>query len=146
VKIFHIKPIGVIHSRFKTRDEVTRSERDREMSSIEIYREYEEGLSDIGGFSHIIVVSWLHKSDFRGLKVKPIHFPEELRGVFATRHPDRPNPIGLSVVELVEQSNNVLRVRGLDMLDGTPVIDIKPYVKSDRKDGVANGWLADRNV
>ena len=146
MKSFHIKPIGVVHSRFKTRDEVTRSERDREMSSIEIYREYEEGLSDIGGFSHIIVVSWLHKSDFRGLKVKPIHFPEELRGVFATRHPDRPNPIGLSVVELVEQSNNVLRVRGLDMLDGTPVIDIKPYVKSDRKDGVANGWLADRNV
>ena len=146
MKSLQIKPIGVVHSRFKTRDEVTRSERDREISSIEIFKEYEEGLSDIGGFSYIIVVSWLHKSDFRGLKVKPLHFPEELRGVFATRHPDRPNPIGLSVVQLVEQRNNVLRVRGLDMLDGTPVIDIKPYIESDRKEDVEFGWLTGRGI
>ncbi len=146
MKNFQIKPIGVVHSGFKTRDEVTRSERDQEISSIEIFKEYEDGLKDIGGFSHVIVVSWMHKSDFHGLVVKPLHFPEGLRGVFATRHPDRPNPIGLSVVELIEHSNNVLRVRGLDMLDGTPVIDVKPYLKSDTKDNVTYGWLADRSV
>lgn len=143
---FRIEPIGVIHCAYKTRDEVTKSDKREKISSIELLKEFEEGLSDIDGFSHIIVVSWMHKSHFRGLKVKPLHFPEELRGVFATRHPDRPNPIGLAVVQLLERKGNILRVRGLDMLDGTPVIDIKPYLETDRKDGGTLGWLTNRNI
>ena len=143
---FKLKPIGIIHSVYKTRDEVTRSKRSDVISRIELYEEYGEGLCDIDGFSHIVVVSWMHESDFRGLKVKPLHFPEESRGVFATRHPDRPNPIGLSVVELVARKDNILEVKGLDMLDRTPVIDIKPYIKSDRKDEPRLGWLTDRGI
>jgi tRNA-Thr(GGU) m(6)t(6)A37 methyltransferase TsaA len=146
IKNFRMTPIGIIRSVYKTRDEVTESDRSEEISSIEVFKEYEAGLSDIEGFSHIIVVTWMHRSHFHGLKVKPLHFPEVLRGVFATRHPDRPNPIGLSVVQLLECRGNVLKVRGLDMLDGTPVIDIKPYLKSDRKDGGTHGWLTNRNI
>lgn len=143
---FRIKPIGIIHCAFKTRDEVTKRDKREKISSIELFKEFEEGLSDIDGFSHIIVVSWLHQSHFRGLKVRPLHFPEELRGVFATRHPDRPNPIGLSVVQLLERRANILEVKGLDMIDGTPVIDIKPYLESDRRDGGTLGWLTDRDI
>ena len=143
---FNLKPIGIIHSIYKTVDEVTRSKRDDVVSSIELFKEYEDGLCDIEGFSHIIVVSWLHRSNFRGLKVKPLHFPEESRGVFATRHPDRPNPIGLSVVRLVKRTGNILEVKGLDMLDGTPLIDIKPYTKSDRKTDARLGWLTGRGI
>lgn len=143
---FKLKPIGVIHSVYKTRDEVTRSKRGDVISRIELFKEYEEGLCDVEGFSHIIVVAWMHQSDFRRLKVKPLHFPEESRGVFATRHPDRPNPIGLSVVELVARKGNVLEVKGLDMLEGTPVIDIKPYTEGDRKAVARLGWLTDRGI
>jgi tRNA-Thr(GGU) m(6)t(6)A37 methyltransferase TsaA len=143
---FRLKPIGMVHSMYKTRDEVTRSKKSDVISRIELYKEYEEGLCDIEGFSHIIVVSWMHESAFRGLKVKPIHFPEESRGVFATRHPDRPNAIGLSVVELVKRKDNILEVKGLDMLDRTPVIDIKPYLGSDRKDDARLGWLTGRSI
>jgi formylmethanofuran dehydrogenase subunit E len=143
---FKLMPIGVIHSVYRTRDEVTRSKRGDVMSSIELFKEYEEGLCDVDGFSHIIVVTWMHQSDFRGLRVKPLHFPGESRGVFATRHPDRPNPIGLSVVELVARKDNVLEVMGLDMVEGTPVIDIKPYTEGDRKAETRLGWLKDRRI
>jgi len=143
---YRIKPIGIVRCTFKTRDEITESKKRGNVGEIELFEEYEEGLSDIDGFSHIIVVWWMHKSDFRGLKVKPLHFPEKLRGVFATRHPDRPNPIGLTAVQLLERKGNILKVRGIDMIDGTPVIDIKPYLESDRKDGGRLGWLTGRNI
>jgi tRNA-Thr(GGU) m(6)t(6)A37 methyltransferase TsaA len=143
---YRIKPIGIIHCSFKTRDEMTGSKRIENIAEIELYKEYEEGLGDIDGFSHIILVWWMHKSHYRNLKVKPLHFPEELRGVFATRHPDRPNPIGLTVVQLLERKRNILRVKGTDMIDGTPLIDIKPYLESDRKDVGKLGWLTGRNL
>ena len=145
-EFYRIKPIGIVHCSFKTRDEVTGSKRTENNAEIELFREYEEGLSDIDGFSHIILVWWMHKSHYRNLKVKPLHFPEELRGVFATRHPDRPNPIGLTVVQLLERKGNILKVKGVDMIDGTPLIDIKPYLESDRKDVGRIGWLTGRNV
>jgi len=143
---YRIKPIGILHCAFKTRDEITKSNKTEKIGYIELFKEYEEGLCDIDGFSYIIVVSWMHRSDFRGLKVKPLHFPEKLRGVFATRHPDRPNPIGLTVVQLLEHKGNILKVKGIDMLDGTPVIDIKPYLETDRKDGGRLGWLSGRSI
>ncbi|MBA7613761.1 MAG: tRNA (N6-threonylcarbamoyladenosine(37)-N6)-methyltransferase TrmO [Calditrichaeota bacterium] len=138
---YQIKPIGLVHSRFNTREEVINSRADNRVGEIEIFKEYKDGLSDLEGFSHIIVIFWMHKSSFRSLKVQPIYHPEKLRGVFATRHPDRPNPLGLTVVELLEKRECILRVKGIDMLDGTPVIDIKPYTRGDQRKTTRFGWL-----
>lgn len=110
------------------------------MGEIEIFKEYEKGLKDLEGFSHLIVLWLFHLSEGCSLIVKPLHF-EGRRGVFSTRHPDRPNPIGFSVVELLERRGNVLKVKGIDAVDGTPVLDIKPYLSLDRKDVVRGGWL-----
>ena len=107
---------------------------------IEVFPEYESGLKDIDDFSHLIVLWLFHTSKGYSLIVKPL-FYEGRRGVFATRHPDRPNPIGLSVVELLKRRGNVLEVRGLDAIDGTPVLDIKPYVSFDSVENSRGGWL-----
>jgi tRNA-Thr(GGU) m(6)t(6)A37 methyltransferase TsaA len=86
----------------------------------------------------------MHKSKFKSLKVQPLYHPEKLRGIFATRHPDRPNPIAMTVLELLERRGNILRVKGIDMLDGTPVLDVKPYSRRDKKDKTVFGWLSDK--
>jgi len=100
-----------------------------------------EGLNGIEGFSHIIVLYQFDRSQSYALTVTP-YLDKERRGLFATRAPRRPNPIGLTVVELVEVDGNRLRVRGIDMLDGTPVLDIKPYVERfDAKSPTRSGWL-----
>ncbi|KPK69586.1 hypothetical protein AMJ87_10260 [candidate division WOR_3 bacterium SM23_60] len=138
-----VKPIGVIHSPFKSKDEDIHPQVNESVGEIEIYREYAEGLSDIEGCSHIIVIFWLHKSKFTALKVRPYHHPEKLRGVFATRSPNRPNPLGMTVVELVKRQKNVLTVRGIDMIDGTPVLDIKPYTTREKKDSARCTWMSD---
>lgn len=107
---------------------------------IEVFREYEPGLRDVDGFSHLVVLWLFHLSESSSLIVKPLYF-EGRRGIFATRHPDRPNPIGFSVVELLERRENVLRVKGLDATDGTPVLDIKPYLSIDSRKITKGGWL-----
>lgn len=109
--------------------------------SVEIGEQYREGLADLDGFSHIILICHLHEvSDFR-LKVIP-HLDTELRGLFATRAPSRPNPIALSLVRLLEVEGATLRIEGMDLLDGTPVLDIKPFVKDfDDATDVRCGWL-----
>ena len=100
-----------------------------------------EGLSDLEGFSHIILLYWFHRSKGYALKVKPF-MDDEFRGLFATRAPRRPNPIGLSVVRLLGIEHNVLHIRGVDVVDGTPLLDIKPYVpKFDAVETVSTGWL-----
>ncbi|MCD6451530.1 MAG: tRNA (N6-threonylcarbamoyladenosine(37)-N6)-methyltransferase TrmO [Acidobacteria bacterium] len=137
-----LKPIGIIHSPYKTRDEapITYGE-GREISEIEVYPEFEEGLADIEGFSHLVILFFLHKSPSSPLTVYPPFDRPNPRGVFATRAPDRPNPIGLSYVELVERKGRFLKVRGLDAIDGTPLIDIKPYIPAlDNIEGVRLGW------
>ncbi len=138
---YKVKPIGIVHSSFKTGKEVINSKTNENVGEIEIFKEYEDGLSDLGGFSHIVVIFWMHKSSFRSLKVQPIYHPEKLRGVFATRHPDRPNPLGITIVELLERKGNILKVKGVDMIDGTPILDIKPYTKRDQKVPAEFGWL-----
>lgn len=144
---YSIKAIGIVHSRFNTREEVINSTADNRIGEIEIFKEYEVGLSDLEGFSHIIVIFWMHKSHFRSLKVRPLYHPEKLRGIFATRHPDRPNPVGFTVVELLKRRGRTLRVKGIDMLDGTPVIDVKPYTRGDQVCPTRLGWLAqDDNI
>jgi tRNA (adenine37-N6)-methyltransferase len=96
--------------------------------SIKILIEYEDGLTDIEGFSHIIVIYHFNQAGPPMLKVRPFLEDKE-HGVFATRHPSRHNPIGMSILRLLKRDGSTLHVSGVDMLDGTPVLDIKPYVK-----------------
>lgn len=144
MKGIELQPIGVVHSGFKTREEVQRTDKDENVGEIEIFSEYADGLDDIEGFSHIILLCWMHKSIFRSLKVTPLYHPEKDRGVFATRHPDRPNPIAITTVKLLERKGNVLKVSGIDMLDETPVLDVKPYTRRDGKPGAKFGWLSEK--
>lgn len=135
-----LKPIGIIHSPYRSRREAPRQGRGRkEICQVEVFEEFEQGLTNIEGFSHIILIYWFHNSRGYSLFVE-----SRGRGVFATRSPDRPSPLGLSVVELVAREKNVLKVRGLDAIDGTPLLDIKPYIPTlDEKSSVKVGWLED---
>ena len=113
-------------------------------AEIELFEEYKEGLKDLDGFSHIIILYDFHKSKDFNLKVKPF-LDNESHGVFATRAPKRPNSIGLSVLKLNKIVNNILYVENVDILDGTPVLDIKPYVsRFDFVGEEKNGWLEKR--
>ena len=137
------QPIGVVHSPFTEIEGMPiQPSRARGVSgTVEVFPEYVEGLADLEGFSHIILLCHLHRS--RGFRLKVVPFLDtELRGLFATRAPNRPNPIGLSVVYLVGIEQNRLSVKDIDILDGTPVLDIKPYVTEfDERTEVTLGWL-----
>jgi len=135
-----LKPIGVLHSPYKDRKECPPQGRE-EICEIEIFDQYAEGLKDIDGFSHLILLYWLHSAKGYSLLVKT-PWDSEPHGVFATRSPNRPNPIGFSIVELIERDGNKLKVKGLDALEGTPLIDIKPYLPEiDAKANVRVGWV-----
>lgn len=102
------------------------------------------GLQDLDGFSHLILLYHLHRSPSPRLTVTPF-LDEEPHGVFATRAPTRPNPIGFSIVRLVSIAGSTLKILDVDMVDGTPLLDIKPYVPAfDTRDGVTIGWYAGR--
>lgn len=120
-----LRPIGIVHSPFKHARNVPR-DCGSVVGEVEVFKEYEAGLEGVEKVSRLIVLWLFHKSKGYSLRVKPLHH-EDIRGVFATRHPNRPNPIGFTVVELLERRGNVLRVRRVDMVDGTPVLDVKPY-------------------
>jgi len=109
---------------------------------LEILEEFEIGLTDIEGFSHLIVVWAFDRSEGFELLGTP---PSDNRphGVFATRSPRRPNPIGLTTVELARRDGRMLHVRGIDMLEGTPILDIKPYLSSIPAETLKRGWLAE---
>ena len=108
---------------------------------IEILPEYQEGLQDLEGFSHLILLYVFHLSRGYALRVKPF-LDDVKRGVFATRAPARPNPIGLSVVRLKRVDGTTLYISDVDMLDGTPLLDIKPFVPElDHRTGARSGWL-----
>ena len=137
------QPIGFVHSPYKISKgtPIQPSRSDNAEGNVEIRQEFVEGLCDLDGFSHIILLCHMHKTSGFHLKVIPF-LDTQYRGVFATRAPRRPNPIGLSVVELLGIEGNMLSIRGVDLLDGTPVLDIKPYVgEFDVQDHVRTGWL-----
>ena len=138
-------PIGLIHSPYKEPEGTpiqAVAATDTE-ATVEIYPEYVMGLKDIEGFSHLILLYHLHRIRPSGLLVKPF-LDNELHGIFATRSPGRPNPIGFSVVRLIKVDGNVLLIRDVDILDQTPVLDIKPYVADfDVRRVEKNGWFAD---
>ena len=134
-----LKIIGIIHSPYKTKSDAPRQGNDT-ISKIEIFKEFVQGLKDIEGFSHLHIFYWLHESKDYSLIVNT-PWDDIPHGVFTTRSPHHPNPIGYSVAELVKRKDNILEVRGLDAIEGTPVIDIKPYVKRlDNKNNATSGW------
>ena len=142
----HITPIGIIHSPFKEKtDTPIQPTRSQAAGQVEVYPEYSDGLQDIDGFSHIILLYFFHQSCGYSLLVKPFLDDKE-HGLFSTRYPCRPNPLGLSIVRLVARRKNMLEIEGVDTLDGTPLLDIKPYIPEfDVPMGVRNGWYAGRS-
>ncbi len=137
------RAIGIIHSPVKSLTEIPRSPLNGQhlKATIEIFPEFEAGLRDIEGFSHLVLLYHLHLSKDGRLLVKPRR-AQQFYGVFATRSPNRPNPIGLSVVRLLKVEANLLQVQNVDFVDGTPLLDIKPYLPEvDPADDIRMGWL-----
>jgi tRNA (adenine37-N6)-methyltransferase len=139
-----MRPVAYVRSPYRATAEIPKgpgAEHEAE-GVIEVLAEYEAGLTDIEGFSHLFVIWVFDRADGCELLGTP---PTDDRphGVFATRSPRRPNPIGLTVVRLLGRDGARLRVRGVDMLDGTPVLDIKPYLSGIPADQVRRGWLAE---
>lgn len=140
--MFSPQPIGHIRSPYTNTKEIPKgfgAKHDAE-GVLEILPQFEAGLTDIEGFSHLFVVWVFDRSEgFELLGTPPID--DRPHGVFATRSPRRPNPIGLTVVELLRREGNALHVRGVDMLDGTPILDLKPYLSSIPADQLKRGWV-----
>ncbi|HPH98539.1 MAG TPA: tRNA (N6-threonylcarbamoyladenosine(37)-N6)-methyltransferase TrmO [Anaerolineaceae bacterium] len=124
-----MQAIGVIHTPLNEKQQTPiQSSRSTIQGTIEIFPEYLEGLEGIESFSHIYLLYGFHLSDEKfSLKVQPF-LDDQLHGIFSTRFPCRPNPIGISVVNLISREKNILCFRGADMLNGTPLLDIKPYI------------------
>ena len=124
-----MKPIGVIHTPLNEKNDAPiQSSRSDIAGSVEVFPQYQEGLEGIEDFSHIYLLYGFHRSHREiSLKVKPF-LDDEVHGIFTTRHPCRPNPLGFSVVRLIERKENLLYFKGADMLDSPPLFDIKPYI------------------
>ncbi len=140
------QPIGLIHSPFTRQDQTPiQPYRSRAEGQVELLPEYQAGLKDLDGFSHIILLYFFHQAA-PGYDLTVIPFlDDEPKGLFATRYPRRPNPIGLSVVRLMRREERVLHVDGIDVLDGTPLLDVKPYVPPfDAFPEASLGWLERR--
>jgi len=139
------RSIGTIHTEYKRKEGVPIQGSFSDAKGwVEVLPEYADGLKDLDGFSHIFLIYHFHESSGHSNLVKPF-LDDEKRGVFATRAPRRPNPIGLSLVRLDRIEGSRLFISGVDIIDGTPLLDIKPYVdRFDRRDGSRSGWLEKR--
>ena len=141
--IINYQPIGIIHTPYKTREGMPIQPAGAKgiKGTVEIFSEFQEGLKDIEGFSYIFLLFHFHQVSGSKLTVIPF-LDTQPRGVFATRAPTRPNPIGISIVRLKHREGNILHIENVDILDGTPLLDIKPYVaKFDRYPAERSGWL-----
>jgi tRNA-Thr(GGU) m(6)t(6)A37 methyltransferase TsaA len=146
---FHFRPVGIVRSPFKNPQDLPPPVFappgffDRIKGEIVVFDEYAPALADLEGFSHLIILFAFHRAEGSKLRAVP---PGEsrARGIFATRSPHRPNPLGMSVVRLLGRDGSILRISGLDMIDGTPVLDIKPYTRRDQKSRIRTGWLKTR--
>jgi tRNA (adenine37-N6)-methyltransferase len=140
--MFSMRAIGYVRSPYREAREVPRGlgAKHEAQGVLEISPEFAEGLTDIEGFSHVFVIWLFDRSEGFELMGTP---PSDNRphGVFATRSPFRPNPIGLTVVEVLGREGARLHVRGIDMLEGTPILDIKPYLSSVEPEKLRRGWL-----
>jgi len=139
-----MEPIGTIHTPYTETSQIPRGlgTIHQAEGTLQIFPEYEQGLTDIEGFSHLYVLWVFDRATGYELLGTP---PTDTRplGVFATRSPRRPNPIGLTVVKLLRRLGCSLHVSGVDMLDGTPILDIKPYLSSVPMEELCRGWLGD---
>lgn len=141
-----LRPIGILHSPYKTKEEtpIQGVFRPDEKGQVVVFPEFEEGLKDIEGFSHIILLYQFDRAGEIKL-VRPTFLDDDPHGVFASRHPCRPNGIGLTIVRLLARFGNILEVSGLDVLNGTLLIDIKPYVpRFDCFPDASEGWIASK--
>src|SRR5664279_5717220 len=142
--MFTPKPIGFVRTPFNETAAIPKGlgAKHAEEGVLEILPDFALGLTDIEGYSHLIVLWAFDRSDGFDLMVSP---PTDDRphGLFSTRSPRRPNPIGLTVVELLRREGGSLHVRGVDMLDGTPILDIKPYLSNVPAEKLRRGWLAE---
>jgi tRNA-Thr(GGU) m(6)t(6)A37 methyltransferase TsaA len=139
--VYH--PIGVIHSPFTDLEgmPIQPVSENRAAGTVEVFPQFSDGLRDLDGFSHIYLIYHLHQAHFSSLSVTPF-LDSEPRGLFSTRAPNRPNPIGLSLVKLTAVEENILTVDSLDVLDGTPLLDIKPYIPQfEEAEDASIGWL-----
>jgi tRNA-Thr(GGU) m(6)t(6)A37 methyltransferase TsaA len=138
-----MKPIGIIHTEFTEKKgiPIQASFGVQHEGTIEIFLEFAEGLKDLEGFSHLHLLTHFNQHDSYDMIVTP-YMDETPRGLYATRAPKRPNGIGLSLVELISVDENIIHFRGVDMLDNTPLLDIKPYyTKVDCRPTARCGWL-----
>lgn len=142
-----LRPIGVVRTPYTSRDEapIQGHFRPEAQGEIHVFEEFAAGLADVEGFSHLTLLYYFHEAREEKLTVKP-YLDEVERGVFATRHPQRPNHLGLTTVRLLERRENVLVVAGVDILDGTPLVDIKPYVPAfdAAVENIKIGWLTSK--
>jgi tRNA-Thr(GGU) m(6)t(6)A37 methyltransferase TsaA len=141
-RLIELFPIGIIHSPFREKEGMPLQPiRSQEAGVLEVFPDYEQGLQDIEGFSHLILLYHFHQEPQTRMLVKS-YIEDSIHGVFATRSPKRPNHLGISTVELVQREGNLLRVFGIDVLDQTPLLDIKPYIpRIDDRAGARSGWL-----
>lgn len=141
---FAMRPIGFARTPYRETKEIPKglgAQHEAE-GTLEIDPSLEAGLQDIDGFSHLYVLWLFHRAEGFDLVSRP-PCDDRPHGVFASRSPRRPNPIGLTVVELLGREGPLLRVRGVDMLDGTPILDVKPYLSSVPEARLRRGWLVD---
>jgi tRNA-Thr(GGU) m(6)t(6)A37 methyltransferase TsaA len=141
--MIELNPIGTIHSPYRKLSgmPIQPTGAANVKGTIEVFEEFCEGLKDLDGFSHLILLYHFHQSKGFDLSVVPF-LDTETRGLFSTRAPRRPNPVGLSIVQLDKVKDGVLHINNVDILDGTPLLDIKPYVPDfDEQAGVRTGWL-----
>jgi tRNA-Thr(GGU) m(6)t(6)A37 methyltransferase TsaA len=142
--VFPFRPIGFVRSPYDDTAQIPRGPGAEHLAEgvLELLAEFEGGLADIEGFSHLYVLWVFDRVDGYDLRSMP-PTDDRAHGVFSTRSPRRPNPIGLTVVRLVRRDGARLAVRGVDMLDGTPILDIKPYLSSIPAEEITRGWMAD---
>jgi tRNA-Thr(GGU) m(6)t(6)A37 methyltransferase TsaA len=136
-------PIGIIHTPFSTPEGTPIQPRgaDGVEGTVKVFSEFVNGLADLSGFSHIFLIYHFHLAKPFSLRVKPF-LDDKPHGLFATRAPARPNPIGISIVELLDIDDNTLHIRDVDVIDNTPLLDIKPYVPDfDQREATKIGWL-----
>jgi tRNA (adenine37-N6)-methyltransferase len=141
-------PIGIVHTEFNDIEGAPIQPIGAKgcEGKIEIFPEFVGGLKDLDGFSHILIIYHFHLSKGHSLEVIPF-MDDTLRGVFATRAPKRPNPIGVSVVRLMGIRDNVIFIQDVDVVNGTPLLDIKPFVDSlDNRESTKNGWLSNKAI
>ena len=138
-----IKPIGIIRTPYKTTEgmPIQGAFEAKVTGTVELFQRYKEGLKDVEGFSHLILIYYFNRAKDEKLLGKPF-LEDEVHGIFSIRSPGRPNHIGISIVKVKEIEDNVIIFSEVDILDETPLLDIKPYVTYfDSRENTKNGWL-----